>query len=474
MRISSILKTKIQWCLSAIGQIGRSSVAAYFATIMFVVVGFLVAYDRNIQIVGSIDFPPIHGGSDQVDYHIMAYTLAATGYVGKIHNAEMRKPFVEFSIKKSDRLSLKQKSLLDRYLIDLNEDQPSPYAYRPWAYSLVLGLAYRLFGYDFMVGRLVNIILFALIVGLTFLFAKSLGGWGAGLTAAALLLAVPRLAETTTQFLTEPIVALALLLFLVSAYYAHCHRFPTIATALIGIFAGAAVLAKQLMLPVMLILVVSVLILFRRHVHSSAVKTIGIVVIAFIITIAPWITYNIVVTGDSSLATGTSGWHDMPSSYDVRYLEGESRFQVREKIFQEYEAENKIAVKGNVQRAMVGREIFLARLGEADFWLRLPEFIVFKAAGELQAGLLEWTIRVLAVIGLLAIANLFLSALFGGTLFIFLMVIMGTFETGGRVFASAFPIVCVLASLGSLKLGDTLRNLITGQRQLDFINFWRT
>ena len=78
--------------------------------------------------------------------------------------------------------------------------------------------------------------------------------------------------------------------------------------------------------------------------------------------VVPWFSYNIATTGNSSLLTGTSGWHDMPSAYDSRIIDGENRFKIREEIFNQYSKDNEVTIQGDVARALYGRQIFFENM----------------------------------------------------------------------------------------------------------------
>jgi hypothetical protein len=48
----------------------------------------------------------------------------------------------------------------------------------------------------------------------------------------------------------------------------------------------------------------------------------------------------------------------MPSCYHPKYLSGINRWQLREELFQQYENDNGIKVDGEINRALIGKELF--------------------------------------------------------------------------------------------------------------------
>lgn len=416
---------------------------------------FAQATIRNVETVGSMDYPPIRGGSDQIDYHIMAFTLASEGFPGKVHNEAMRAPFERFAGSSRDTIRPQDRALLDSYLISRNDRHPYSYAYRPWLYPLLLGASYKVFGYDFSVGRHLNVVLYALTAAVVFALVAQFFSILGGFTSALLFYSVDGLVFRTTQFLTEPSVAFALSMFLVSAVLLGAFPRSRIAAYGLGISLGLCALAKQLFAIVAVLTIISVFVSFliTRSRFSYSVGQMAAICLCFSVVVGPWVAYNVATTEHSSMLTGSSGWHDMPSAYDPRIIEGANRFQIREEIFNTYSEDNNVRIQGDVARSYHGRRIFLENLRSGMYSDDFVRLFTFKIMDELQADWWEWLIRGFAVLGLLLIP---LRQSIPLATFIFSSVIFFglTLSVGGRAFDGFWPLVVALAAIGLSELSN--------------------
>ena len=410
----------------------------------------LQAVQKNIEVVGSMDYPPIRGGSDQVDYHVMGYTLATEGYPGKIHNQGMRIPFSQFEKSHSGELRPSDKRLLDAYLKNRNEAKPKPYAYRPWLYPIFLGIGYKIFGYTFETGRYVNVVLYGASATIIFLSLFLLIGKWSSFAGIIIFSTVTNLTYLTTQFLTEPSVAFALSLLFISLLLAGKYRQNQLCPGFIGLALGLCVLSKQIFAPLAFLILIFYFVglLLDREKLRFTIKQVFTTLIMFLMIVVPWFSYNIATTGNSSLLTGTSGWHDMPSAYDSRIIDGENRFKIREEIFNQYSKDNEVTIQGDVARALYGRQIFFENMKSGLYKENFWGLFVFKFNDELWAKNWEWAVRIIAIIGIFALP--WRVALPTAAVLLGASVLFGlTISVGGRAADAFWPLICGLAGIGT-------------------------
>lgn len=424
----------------------RLWLAALGSAVVFVV-AFLAAAQANIDRHGSLDFPPIEGGGDQLDYNIMAYTLASEGFPGRIVNQGMRQPFLQFDRERGDEITERQRTSLNRFLQDRNDTEPQPYAYRPWLYPLALGMSYKLFGYDFVTGRCVNLALFAASAAISFLAIFLFISRAAAIIFCGVFFSIDGLAQRTTEFLTEPSVALALSLLLCSLLLTARNPRNLGYALLFGVMLGVCMLAKQTFAPLGALMLAAFSISALRDTDPrSALRCVVAATLGACVIAGPWAAYNIATTRHVSLLTGTSGWHDMPSAYDVRIVEGRNRFHIREEIFEEYAQRHDVQIKGDVARALYGRKIFYERMLNGEYRSTFWRLFWFKVNDELKASPLEWLFRVLAIAGLAQVlpraAFPLCVAIFGSVALFGL-----TISVGGRNFDAYWPLIAALAAI---------------------------
>jgi 4-amino-4-deoxy-L-arabinose transferase-like glycosyltransferase len=163
-----------------------------------------------------------------------------------------------------------------------------PTAFRPPGYPFVLSMAYRVFGDDIVVGRVLNLVIGVGVVVLVFFLARRLGGLRAGVVAATVTALYPPIIANDTVLLTEP-MSLAILAGLLLAL---SYERWAVAAAL----CGALVLTRpsaQFLVPVVALWV------FWRLGWRRAL---GVVAIA-VVVVAPWVVRNWVQLGQPVLVT---------------------------------------------------------------------------------------------------------------------------------------------------------------------------
>lgn len=425
--------------------------------------GLAVGRQQIVAEHGSMAYPPGRGPSDQWDYNHIAWTFARTG-VPASHgpiNAEYASPFLAYQ-RDHGLVPSHADALNRRVLSRMGEDRLRPQAYRPVLYPVVLGAAYRLFGYDFAVMRWLQAFLLALAgVGACWL-AMRLSGPVAGVVAAAGVYAFQPLRVQVAHALTEPLAA-AVLVLAVGGLLAAGRRHDRAGWWLAaGICFGLCVLSKKLFLfPLVLLggLWLIVLAVRRRRWLLLAGPAFAF---GLLLVLLPWMAWNLAVTREPSLVTGTNGWHDMPAAWHPEHLESKTGFYPRrERIFEAYARRTGRPIRGHLQRALAGKEIFLEMAGKKGFWSRVPALMWTKVRRELGDSVLLWIWRALALVGLVFLGpgrlrTWALAAIPVGVLLAVAMV----HEAGGRLFAPAQTIVSVLAGVGVSALASlTLRRV---------------
>ncbi len=414
-------------------------------------VGLFVGRQQILHVHGSMAYPPGRGPSDQWDYNHIAWTFARTG-VPACHgpiNAEYAAPFLAYQ--RTGQLDPSHaRALQGRVVGRIGQKGRGPQAYRPVLYPVVLGTAYRLFGYDFAVLRWLQAILLALAGVGAYALAAALSGLAAGVLAAAGVYAFPPLRAQVAHALTEPLAG-ALLVLAAGVLLGAGRRGDKAGWWLAaGMCFGLCVLSKKLFLFPLLLLgglwLVSLAVRRRRWLlRAGPVFAFGL---SFVLL--PWMAWNLAVTRAPSLITGTNGWHDMPAAWHPDHLESKGDFyQRRDRIFDVYAQRTGRPVRGHRQRALVGKEIFLEMTGQEGFWSRVPALMAVKMGRELGDSMLLWTWRALALVGVVflglrRLGTWALAALPVGVL----LAVAVVHEAEGRLFAPALPIVSVLAGVG--------------------------
>lgn len=400
---------------------------------------------------GSLDYPPIRSGSDQIDYNNMAYAFMKTTIPGRYVTPEYMAPFVEFSENPFGDYTEGDKNHLERVLArrDRYDDEVTPNVYRPVLYPMLLGTVYKVFGYGFFAARCLNIALFVICALLLYALCRQFSNMMISISAVTAFTTMPVVAKRMYTLGLEVPVTFASLLFLCLLVTAIRRRLDFASLLAVGASAGLLVLTKQMFVIVIALfwvflggyVMLMLPKLWRNYFAGTCV---------LLLLVLPWMTYNVAVSGDISLPLGTSGWHDMPSAYSASYLNGENRFIVRERIFSQYEADHEVRIRGDRERAVYGRKIWRETVPTSlSFHVDL---MLYKLNEEFRAGGLEWAIRIAA---LLVVVILFVTRRFSiehVAMLVFaalhLVVVALTFGTGGRNIMAIFPIALVFSVIG--------------------------
>lgn len=423
---------------------------ASMASLILFSLSFFASYELNKSFYGEVGFPPIHSNSDQFDYQIIAFSIARTGYPGRFINDEMREPFLHFYENNESELSPTQQRSLERFVNSRNMDRPIATAYRPWLYPAILGFSYKMFGYNFETGRLVNVVLYATSAFVMFWAIYAIFGLAPSLIFIPIFFISDRYISQTLFFGIEPSVGLCLSILTLALALLSKRPKNFICAVCFGFLIGLTMLSKQIFAPIGFLMIVSMAFIWfvQRNAFSQQITAI---VLAAGVFAGPWVGYNVATTGHLSMVTGSSGWHDMPSAWDERIIEGRNRFTIREEIFRNYEEQNDILIRGDNDRAYYGRIIFTEKLLAGEYNHVFWDLITFKIDDELNAGPAEWVIRIIALSGLLflpvRLSVPIMVLLFGSLAFFSL-----TVSVGGRAFSSYWPLIAALASISSYKI----------------------
>ncbi len=409
--------------------------------LVIILVSFIVSLFYAQRGLDNISQPPIFNNSDQLDYNNMAYSMMKNNIPAIYITKEYKKPFKEYKNKYPDN------KFINRVLSMKNEGLRL-FTYRPLLYPLVLGISYKIFGYNFFVARILNVVLSTLGAVLLFLIIRKLTNDWIAFGASFIFIVLPNITQYANQLMSEIFVVTMLISFLFilqKSFKDTLKRY----WLLTGLFMGLLVLAKQMFLLISLPLVLGIGIYCIKR---EQIKTFYYFLAPYLLIVALWMTYNVAVTKTWELKTGTSGWHDMPSAYSTRYISGENRYKVREEIFKTYEIENNISIKGDIKRALYGKIIFQDMVKDVNFWFNLPKFIYYKLYTALVSN--YYTYLIFFIISLLTFMYLFIFKKL--TIFMLSIIIIAysnlvivalTFSAHGRLLVSSLPVFIILSAV---------------------------
>lgn len=406
--------------------------------IIIVVLAIFTGYYYAQKNLESINQPPIFGGTDQLDYNNMAYAMMKTNIPGVMMTDEYKEPFKSYLESNKD----------NRYIlrtVNAKNKKLRPYAYRPLLYSMVLGINYKIFGYSFNVARIFNI--FCIVLGslLLFLIVKNLSNEHFAFMGALLYVSLPNVIKYSNLLLSEVFVVTMLILFLYllqKSFMLNEKRY----WFLTGLVFGLLVLSKQMFY--LIFFPLFTLIIFHL-IRKKKKEMIYYTLTPFFLLIFPWFAYNIAITGNTGLKTGSSGWHDMPSAYSQGYLDGKNRFKIREEIFKEYEMEHGVKIRGDIQRSIFGKKIFFEKIYEEEILFLLPKLMFYKVKLALNSN--YYTYLILFIISLISLIYLYKARALSVYLisiiliaYMNLFIVSVTFADSGRLISGTFPIFIIM------------------------------
>ncbi len=218
--------------------------------LVIILVSFIVSLFYAQRGLDNISQPPIFNNSDQLDYNNMAYSMMKNNIPAIYITKEYKKPFKEYKNKYPDN------KFINRVLSMKNEGLRL-FTYRPLLYPLVLGISYKIFGYNFFVARILNVILSTLGAVLLFLIIRKLTNDWIAFGASFIFIVLPNITQYANQLMSEIFVVTMLISFLFilqKSFKDTLKRY----WLLTGLFMGLLVLAKQMFLLISLPLVLGI------------------------------------------------------------------------------------------------------------------------------------------------------------------------------------------------------------------------
>jgi 4-amino-4-deoxy-L-arabinose transferase-like glycosyltransferase len=252
-------------------------------------------------------------GGDTWEYQSMAVNFAKGHGINKFGGIEN---FDTYKFAKPEHLPEYYTSFVQRAGMDN--------FFRPPAYSLFLGLIYKLFGISPRIAKLIQLALLTIVAvclpWIGFHYWK-LEGLISGFIAAPIYLVTNhKLAEV---ILTEALTAFSLFL-IVAGYIFFEKRNSTVSAVLLGIALGFAVLVKAILIFIPLLAGIWLLYTFFRRREKRILKNMLVIIISALFTISPWSLYAsmksnsfilLSTQGGGSLLDGNNefnsdgGWH---------------------------------------------------------------------------------------------------------------------------------------------------------------------
>ncbi|HEX6791302.1 MAG TPA: glycosyltransferase family 39 protein [Candidatus Krumholzibacteria bacterium] len=181
--------------------------------------------------------------------------------------------------------------------------EDAPTARRPPVHPLVLSVLYRATGPDPAAGRILQVILGVVVVGMTARLARAWFGAGASVWAGWFAALNPFLVFISGYLLTENLFLVFLLgaMLLAPSPRALCAQ-PWLRTALVGLLLGLAALTRPSGLP-MLEWMLAVVLLLAVAPWRTRIARVALAAAVFLLVLAPWLARNARVIGAPVLTT---------------------------------------------------------------------------------------------------------------------------------------------------------------------------
>lgn len=412
----------------------------YLPILFLIVISIIVSWQYSHSKLERFNQPPTFGGTDQLDYNAMAYAFSKKNIPGIYITDEYKEKFKNFSSLKNKyiRIALSKK----------NSKDVRTYAYRPLLYPIVLGISYKLFGYDFAVARGLNMFFIVLTTVMIYHILLLYTNKIIAVIGGASFVLFPNVIKYSNLLLSEIFVVFMVVLFSLLILYSIKKYNSVFLVILSGLILGLLVLSKQLFLYISIPIIIMMSIFYFRKNKIF----IGYFIFPYLLIIFSWFSYNIGITENTKLKGGTSGWHDMPSAYSVDYIKGKNRFKIREELFRNYEKMHNVKIRGDINRSLYGKKIFNELIEKKEFWENLPQFIIFKLNGALSSNYYTyWGLFILSLIGIVYLIMKKISDLFiwivSFIAFGNIAIVSLTFFDGGRLIISTFPMFIILIAI---------------------------
>jgi len=379
-----------------------------------------------LEIGGWPSWTPEPG--DGPDYDMIAYQL----WQGKGFSYNWDDPVYEAPYQ----------SDTENYAYLLERSGSYPTTYRPPLFPVILSVLYRLFGRDFAVVRLFNILLMAAACAIYYAGQLERRGKWAALIFALLFIFNQRLIINAASFLTESLAVFQVSL-LIWALFRYLNTRHIVYVVILGLIGGLMALNRSIFLA--WLLPICLLIVFIEPKRSGFLKA-GLLSILLLMVTSPWLVRNIDLIG---MPWGTHGGINLPAAYsDVALQRHGSWFKPREYSF-----------FADVQTAGGGlaQEKAEAESGQSqgmrwivDYWTKIPLLALYKVVDLWRPGnRIDVLILLLAVIGWYCCIGQPEGFIFIFILLINTLGVAATWSVGQRFLVPVWPVLYLFASLGT-------------------------
>lgn len=445
-----------------------SKIRTLITIVLIALLAFVLAYRDAKKRYGTLNYPPINGNSDQFDYANMAYTFMKANIIGRYFTEEYKQPFIDFAENnKKGFIRWQDEKELNKVLNSPIYKKPSPYTYRPWLYPIVVGTVYKVFGYSFVVGRMVNVVLFTISTVLIYLLVLRLrGDYWTALLASIMYVVFPTVRFYTYGMVTEVLATLIVILTLFTIDYALRDQNNRTRFYLLGLSFGLLILSRNLFIfPVFIMSVMLGMYFLLKKIDKRKVLSLLFYICGIFFFVLPWFSWNIGVNGTTELITGTQGWHAIVLPYTEDFLKGKSMYDTRTELFKNYIEKHKLKPKGNAEVALIVKEIFKKQVSDPKIQKLIPQIVLEKLRRSIMTvpTSLEWILRLFALIGFfsmgLSARNLMYLAIPIGILLAIAIVVCA----GGRHLVTSFPIFVLFGSVGITQSIQFLAKYLKGK-----------
>ncbi|MCH7866584.1 MAG: glycosyltransferase family 39 protein [Myxococcales bacterium] len=368
-----------------VGGVRRADAICVAILILACALRFFAYYEINYE---DLSRPPVMGNGDQIDLFRIAHAIAHGRGFSRDDSPELTQLFQNYQTKEGavpyseDEIdALSKRGLLD----DEYPDRPDRTAYRDILYPYVASI-FADASDPFLALRLLNFFLVCFNALLIFFVAKRIGvGHTLSVLCAGLYLVHPYTPLHASLLMTETLATSVVAgLVLVCLQIDDSRSLRT--CVLLGIGVGLLILAKKqflLLLPVYALIFLAGFWRKDFTLRQGAVAAVTTLIVSLPLFINSW-----QVTHDLVFITGTNGWNDMPAAYSRELARsGMSDFyKIRTASFDYYRAQTGRTIKGELEMARAGKELFHYMLREDGFVARIPRLVVLKLVNEIFPG----------------------------------------------------------------------------------------
>lgn len=420
-----------------------------------------IAYRTSIQYSGSLSYPPIYGNSDQFDYMRLGYNFMKNTTIGYSYSKDYQKPYLEFKQQHGDSLPKVESTQLSR-VFSTTSSEVKPYTYRPWLFPILLGISFKVFGYNFRVSRILGIVIFTTLSLSIIILGGVLGSVWIGIFAANLVTLTPNLTKYCAFVVTESLGALLTTLTIaLLCFISKKKRFEPIWLLAAGCLFGLLVWSRSIFLATFPAILLAIWWYLPQKNLKYCINLIFFPV-GFALFVLPWFAYNLAATQEISLISGTQGPQGFVMGFDPRYLDSRTnKYTLRSTLIREYvERTGKPRPKNQKEAALYYKEIFKQQLQAESFPSLLPQYFKKKFLECLESvSQLHIFIRIGYLLGLITMISK--GIILFPLAFHLSILALGCMYTPdhGRFLVPLYPVVCVFSGFGIIELAARLRRV---------------